>query len=287
MIVLRTVNAVLMILFPIAAAAFFINRYKSYWRLWIIGGSLFVISQLGHIPFNYFAGKILNNTNLVLWDRNQQILFNAVFLGLSAGVWEETSRYLGYKIWMKKPKLWREGFILGLGHGSFEAIILGFLSLYVLLQMVAFKETDLSLLVPLDQVDLTFRTIQAYWNVDWYDSFLGIMERLLTIPIHVLISILIIQVFKRSKLIWLFGAILFHALIDASVVLLISYSTIYITEGLLALFALTSIILIINLKDGVPISENGHASPKFMSNKTDRTIELDDSLLDVDDSRFL
>ena len=286
MIILKTINVIVMIVFPFVATAYFINRYKSYWRFWWIGGVIFLISQIGHIPFNYFASKILNNTNLVLWDQNQQILFNAVFLGLSAGIWEETSRYLGYRFWLKKPKLWREGLILGLGHGSFEAILIGFLALYGLLQMVAFKNTDLSYMIPVDRVESTYQTIQAYWNVSWYDSLLGALERMLTIPIQVLLSILILQIFKRGKIIWLFVAILIHTVIDASVVILINYSSIYITEGAIALFSLASLILIIFLKDKINKNEINIDEPLIKPNKPKKTLELNDSKLDIDDSKY-
>ena len=276
-----------MIVFPFIATAFFINRYKGYWRYWLIGGVIFVISQIGHIPFNFFASKVLNSTKLVLWDQNQQILFNAIFLGLSAGIWEETSRYIGYKIWLKKPKSWHNGLILGLGHGSFEAIMIGFLALYVLLQMVAFKDTDLSYLIPMDRIEVTYQTIQAYWSVNWFDSLLGAVERMLTIPIQVLLSIMIVQIFRRGKIIWLFIAILIHAIIDASVVILINYSSIYITEGVIALFSLTSLILIILLRDKVNEKEIFVEESIEMSDKPKIQLSLDDSILDIDDTKYM
>ena len=287
MIILRTINVVVMIIFPVVTAAFFINRYKSYWRFWLIGGAIFLISQLGHIPFNYFASKILNNTSLVLWDKNQQILFNAGFLGLSAGIWEETSRYLGYRIWLKKPKAWRDGLILGLGHGSFEAILIGFIALYVLLQMVAFKDTDLSFLIPVDRIDFTYKSIQAYWNVNWYDSLLGALERVLTIPIQVLLSILIIQIFKRGNMIWLFVAIIIHTIIDASVVILINYSSIYITEAIIALFSLLSLILIVLLNKKVVENDIIFNETIIATDKPEKQLILDDSILDIDDTKYM
>ena len=52
----------------------------------------------------------------------------AVFLGLSAGVFEETARYLTYRFWAKDARSWSRGLMLGAGHGGSEAILVGALA---------------------------------------------------------------------------------------------------------------------------------------------------------------
>ena len=207
-----------MILFPVIASAILINRHKTSWRLWGIGGLVFIISQLGHIPFNSVAGKILNNTTLVQLDNHNQVLFNAIFLGLSAGIWEETSRYFAYRFWLKEPKKWNEGLALGLGQGSMESILLGLLALYVLLQMVAFSDIDLTNIIPLSKLESTYQAINQYWDANWSVSILGFVERMFTIPIQVFFSLVIVLIFKNSKMILLFVAIILHAIVDATAV---------------------------------------------------------------------
>ena len=45
-------NGLLMITLPIALGIYLTRRFQLGWRLWWIGGATFVISQVGHLPFN-------------------------------------------------------------------------------------------------------------------------------------------------------------------------------------------------------------------------------------------
>ena len=286
MIALKTGNAIVMLVFPIMVSAYLINRYKTNWKMWGIGGLIFIISQVGHIPFNSIASKLLNNTTMILLDQNQKIIFNALFLGLSAGIWEETSRYVGYRVWLKKPKAWIDGLTLGLGHGSFESILIGFLAIYVLIQMVGLKGVDLTNIVPLDRLEFTMNSIQQYWNANWFDSLLGSIERIFTLPLQILLSLLIVNIFKRRKIGFYFLAVIIHTVVDASAVLLISFTNVYLTETFIGVISFFSIIAIILLKDkGEKIELNNNDLPLLETGNT--KVELDDSILDLEDTKYI
>ena len=286
MIALKTGNAIVMLVFPIMVSAYLINRYKTNWKMWGIGGLIFIISQVGHIPFNSIASKLLNNTTMILLDQNQKIIFNALFLGLSAGIWEETSRYVGYRVWLKKPKAWIDGLTLGLGHGSFESILIGFLAIYVLIQMVGLKGVDLTNIVPLDRLEFTMNSIQQYWNANWFDSLLGSIERIFTLPLQILLSLLIVNIFKRRKIGFYFLAVIIHTVVDASAVLLISFTNVYLTETFIGVISFFSIIAIILLKDkGEKIELNNNDLPLLETGNM--KVELDDSILDLEDTKYI
>ena len=50
------------------------------------------------------------------------LLLNAIILGLLAGLFEETARYILFKFILPKARTWREGILVGLGHGGAEAV---------------------------------------------------------------------------------------------------------------------------------------------------------------------
>lgn len=248
MYAIRIFNILLMICLPIGLAAYVNSKYKSNWHLWWIGGAVFVLSQIGHIPFNYISSLILNKTSLIYMSKIYQTIFNALFLGLSAGLWEEIARYLAFRWWVGKKRSWKVGIQLGVGHGGFESIILGLLVLYTFIQMVAVRNIDISILVPADQLSQTIGAIASYWAATWYDALLGGVERLLTLPIQIALSVLVAQVFIRKKKRWIWFAIIFHMVVDATAVLLMSFSNIYITELAVASFSVISIWIIFVLK---------------------------------------
>jgi hypothetical protein len=48
-----TINGLLMIVLGIGLGIFLTLKFNLGWRLWWIGAMTFILSQIGHIPFNY------------------------------------------------------------------------------------------------------------------------------------------------------------------------------------------------------------------------------------------
>jgi len=289
MYAIRILNVLLMICLPIGLAAYINSKFNLGWRLWWLGGGVFVLSQIGHIPFNYFSSLILNKTNLVYWPQVYQTIFNALFLGLSAGLWEESARYSAFRWWVGKEKSWRRGIQLGVGHGGFESIILGLLVLYTFIQMMAVKDIDISTLVPLDQLSKTIGAIETYWSTPWYDALLGAIERALTLPIQIALSVIVLQVFIRKKSIWIWIAILFHTAIDATAVLFMAYSNVYITEIAVTFFSAISIWIIFVLKSPEPFREEPDENRLLLESfqdKMEKIKEIDESSESLDATKY-
>lgn len=252
LIITHALNGLLMIAMPVGLAIFLTRRWKMGWGVWWIGLATFIISQVGHLPFNWAVDSLLDKSALLYWPRTSQLIFSAAFLGLSAGVFEEVSRYLVLRFWAKKARSWRSGVLFGAGHGGSEAIILGLLVLLTYVNMLVIRTMDLSTLVPPQQLELAQQQVAAYWSAPWYLTLLGALERLLTIPAHIFMAVLVMQAFTRRNLLWLFAAIFYHALLDASAVLALEYVGPYWTEALIAIFALASLVLTFALRQPEP-----------------------------------
>jgi len=100
----RILNTVLMIGIPAAAALLIYKRGKSGFRPIWIGAAVFVLSQVGHIPFNQFLmvpGLRALGVDVAA-EGGVSLLVLGVVAGLSAGVFEEVARFLALKFWLKK-----------------------------------------------------------------------------------------------------------------------------------------------------------------------------------------
>ncbi len=244
-------NALSMIALPIGLALYLTSRWKLSGRIWLAGAATFLLSQAGHVPFNLGMSALLNRTSLVNLPAAGQRAFNAAFLGLSAGLFEELFRWGMFRWWLKDARSWRRGVLAGAGHGGAEAILLGALALYGYLQLTALRGTDLSKVLPAGQVSQALGQISAYWSMPWYDSLLGTVERLLALPIQVALSVLVLQAFVRRQPAWVALAVAFHALVDAAAVLALPLG-VYVTEAIVGGFALVSLVLILRLRRAEP-----------------------------------
>ncbi|MBN2387813.1 MAG: YhfC family intramembrane metalloprotease [Anaerolineales bacterium] len=251
LLITHFLNGLLMIAMPIALAVVLTRRFRMGWGIWWIGVSAFILSQIGHIPFNWAMGLVFDNsTAMIYWDPLAKRVFNAIFLGLSAGVFEELTRYLVLRFWARSARSWRNAVLFGAGHGGIEALILGVLVLVNYFLFLSLRDADLSILGA--QQDLAAQQIQVYWSYPWYDTLLGALERLFTIPCQIAMAVMVMQAFIRRKIGWLFLAIGYHALLDASAVLGVTYLGIYWTEALIGGFAVLSMVFVFLLRQPEP-----------------------------------
>jgi uncharacterized membrane protein YhfC len=253
----RFLNGFLMIALPILLGIFLTNKFQLGWKLWLIGASTFIISQIFHIPFNsYILNPLLRTIQQTLHGAPGTLIV-ALILGLSAGVFEECARYSMFRWWLKDARSWHRSILAGSGHGGIEAIILGGLVLWVYVNMMAVRNSDLSKLnLTPDQLEITRQQIQLYWSTPWYDTLFGALERIFTIPFHIMASVLVLQVFTRhpgkQQLRWLVLAILLHTLMDASAVFIASQFGGYAAEAVLGGLVILDIAIIFALRQPEP-----------------------------------
>jgi uncharacterized membrane protein YhfC len=255
-------NGILMIAMPIGLTIYLTRIFKHKWHLVWIGAATFIISQVLHIPFNSLVSPEFNKFSFISLPLVVQNVIISIFFGLSAGFFEELSRYAMYRWWAKDARMWGSGLLAGVGHGGIEAIILGFLVLYGYIQMIIVRGMDISKLVAPDKIELISTQIQAFWSAPWYLTILGALERLFTIPLHLACSLLVLQVFTRNKIWWVGLAVLFHALVDGMVVFVsqIGFSMLA-TEGIIGIFALVSTAIIFALRQPESHNEPDVANP--------------------------
>jgi uncharacterized membrane protein YhfC len=122
----------------------------------------------------------------------------------------------------------------------------------ILFPIICLRGQDLSGIIPEDQLDIAQAQVAAYWSVAWYDSFLSTLERFLTIPIQICLSIVVLQVFTRGRAYWLLIAILWHAFTDALAVFAAGTWGVYVTEAIIALLAVISVLIIFRLRQPEP-----------------------------------
>lgn len=255
-------NSLLMIAMPIGLAIVLLRRWKLAGRIWWLGAFTFVLSQVGHLPFNSLVMPVFNRFGFIALHPTAQMLIKAIFLGLSAGLFEEGARYLVLRFWLKEARSWRTGILFGAGHGGVEAIILGALALYGYIQLLVLRTAtpdQLAQLVGQANVELAQAQLTAAWSAPWYGTLLGAVERLFTIPTQIAMAVMVMQVFTRKNIGWLFAAIGYHTLLDALAVFGQSIMSMYALEAIIGGFAVLSLVIIFLLRQPEPVPPDGPA----------------------------
>ena len=250
MILVTSIIGVLgMIVLPILLGFWLIRKFRLSWKLFFAGALTFIASQVLHIPFLAVLTAMFKNGTLPSPPEAWATAFNAVLLGLLAGIFEETSRLVLYKFFLKKAHTWNEGVLVGVGHGGVEAIILGVLGIFTIVNMVVMKNLDLaSMGVPADQLELAKQQVAAFWSSPAYMGLLGFAERIFAITLQITLSIMVLYSVSYKKPVWFWLALLWHAIVDAAAVYLMPIIGALPVEAVIAGMALISLAVLFGLR---------------------------------------
>lgn len=238
-IFLRILNGLLMVGVPILAGYFLVRRGKGGFRPLGLGMAGFILSQVGHIPFNnYLLLPGLERWGIDLSAKSGGDLWVlGIAVGLSAGLFEELTRYLVFRFWLREDLTASTPWKYGIGHGGVEAILTGLLALYALVQVFALSGEGALAGFPEDQAALIQSQLDVYWGLPWHQSLLGAWERISALLFHLGASVFVYKSFHEKKPIWLLVAVLGHTALNAFAVIAVAKMDLLLLEALLFAFA--------------------------------------------------
>lgn len=209
---------------PFLLGYLFIRRYRTGWFLFFVGVLTFIGSQVLHIPAVQGITALFRSGTLPTPPAAVVPYFDGVLLGLLAGLFEETARWVGYRVLKKRADSWGAALTLGAGHGGIESILVG-------LTVLA------GLVVNFGMIELA--------PLAWYDPLAGAVERIIAISLHLTLSVMVWLSVSRRNAWWYVAAVLWHALLDfvAVVGVRFGWST-WTIEGVLALFLPINLLLL-------------------------------------------
>ena len=212
---------------PILLARTITRRYPVSWRTVFAGAVAFVLSQVAHIPFNGAIQPLLPGS-----DSPYHLAALSVFLGLSAGCFEELARYTAMRWVLTKDRTGPHALAFGAGHGGIESAILGVLVGLNLVNVLVIERVGADHL-GLDAAAsaLAGQQIDLFREAGALPHMLGALERLSTIPFHVAASTLVMRSVVSRRVSWLLVAIAFHAISDGLLIPISTHFGTVVTEA--------------------------------------------------------
>lgn len=241
------------IVYPLVLAAVAHQRLRIGWRYFGYGALIFFLFQIiTRVPIVTVLGNVLAP------QLKASVVFRFTWLAIlaiTAGLFEEIGRYVGYRWLMRREeKTWNKAIMYGLGHGGLESMLLvGGVTLYTVINLAAISSLNLNTLPAAQHARIVQQVAAINAQPVWL-ALLGGWERLWTVPFHVAMSVVVLQVFRRNSISWLWLAVLLHAIVDfVSVALLqllgASVSTYLLVEGFVMVAGLFGLWLIWRLRD--------------------------------------
>jgi uncharacterized membrane protein YhfC len=274
----------LMLALPLLAGWWIHRRYRQSWRIFGIGALTFILSQVLHIPFNTLTGL----------GRGLPLPVTALLLGLSAGVFEEGTRWLVLRFVLRRARGWHAALQFGAGHEAAESIILGFLALLTLVNMLVLRTANLAAMgLSGAMAEQTRAAVVAYWGSAWYMPVLSGFERAATLVAQIALAVLVMRSLTHHQPLYLLAAIAAHATLDFSAVWVSSTFGVLASEAALLVLAALCLALVIWLREPGPeaVSVEDHSvlavsSPPSAASLAPRTLTAEELARRADASRY-
>ncbi|MGE5378607.1 MAG: YhfC family glutamic-type intramembrane protease [Bacteroidota bacterium] len=241
-------NCLGMIALPIVLAFYVTRKFSLPWKLIFAGGLTFIASQILHIPVLYGLTAMFHSGVLPAIPTAWVTLFNAILLGLLAGVFEETARWILFKFILKDASTWEQGVVVGTGYGGTEALILGVIAFTSVIGMITMRNADLSTRVPPEQLALAKHQLAAFWSSPVYMALLGFVERVFAICLQISLTIMVLYSVVFRKPAWFWIALLWHAVVDALSVYLLPLIGALAIEAVIGVCAAISLVILFRLR---------------------------------------
>lgn len=279
--VLYVANGLVMLALPLALATGIARRYGVQWGLFGIGAATFVGSKLLHLPVVALLQPLL----LSRLDPESVggLAASAAFLGLAAGLFEESARYLTYRYWARDARSWRKGLMLGAGHGGVEAILLALFFFANIAFLAGLRAGLFSQLLPAEMLASARERAEILFTVPWPQTILGALERVSALALHLALSIMVLFCFTRRRFGWFWLAVGWHALVDAVALISLSLWGPYVTEGLLLLLASLSLLFVFAAREHPAVQSEEPVPPAY---GPPGRIEIEVSAEKVEQSRY-
>ncbi|NLA87609.1 MAG: YhfC family intramembrane metalloprotease [Clostridiales bacterium] len=207
------------VILPIGAGIWLSAKKKGYLKPVLLGAATFCVFQiLTRIPLLQVI--LPDMLWYIIFSQTQPILY-ALFLAVTAALFEEGGRWLVMTLLMKNRRRTSDGIAFGVGHGGIEAFY--FLGIGAVLLL-------------LDPAQ-SFIPSNLLW---------GSFERICTIILHIAWSVMVLKSVAEKKPMWLLLAFLLHTVIDmAAVFMQQEGASVPMMEAVIGVFALMHLVYIL------------------------------------------
>lgn len=206
------VSAVISTGLPVVLFIIFYKKYNAKIIPMITGIAGFVI----------FALILEKSVHLIVLDKfalKEKPLVYIIYGIFMAGIFEETARFISFKILKKKYNSIGTGLAYGIGHGGIEAILLaGLPMINAIIFCIIINTGNIETITgklqgeALEQINTQ---ISALWSTPGHLFLIGGIERILAINTQLALSLIVFySVYGKNKLWLYFLAIILHAIVD-------------------------------------------------------------------------
>jgi uncharacterized membrane protein YhfC len=208
-IIFMAVAGLISVALPVGLFLFWRKKYGLKLIPALVGTAAFIVFAMVLEQLLHFVVLRPEADGTVALISSNPALF-VLYVIFAAGIFEETARFVSFKLLNKKFRDFGAALSYGIGHGGIEAVLLlGVASISNIAFSVMINSGSLEALA---SAGVTAETTAALVETSPYMFLVGGLERVFAVTIHISLSVLVWYAASRKDKIWLYpAAILLHA----------------------------------------------------------------------------
>lgn len=240
------------ILLPFAAAFFWYKKKKSGIIPMLIGAATFFAAAV--VLEGIFHALFLVVITPVADFINSNFLVYVLYGSFMAGIFEETGRFVSFKLIKKRCNTFDDAVAFGIGHGGFEcAYVLGIgVGSYIVMALLINLGLGNLIFADMTEAEIAMAApiFENIASITPWVAFAAIAERISAMTFHICNSVIVFNGVKNGKISRLFIAIFAHGAFNMVALILNEYCGILVTEAALFAFASFLAYYILKIKKG-------------------------------------
>lgn len=240
----------------IALAIVLHRRLPAPWGAWVWGALTFVASQVVRLPI-LLGLTTLSQTLGLNFGQEGNFWFNAVVLSFSAGLFEETARYLVLRFLAKDVRGWNDAVMFGAGHGGIEAIL--FVGGAAISNVLLLANADALLAqtraAAPAQADTLAAQIEALRGVGADLIAASLIERVFALMVHIGLTVMVMCAVEGGGVKWWLAAIAVHALTNFAAIAAQHIVGIVVAEVVVGMIGLAMLWFTLRQRPTAPTSQ--------------------------------
>jgi len=235
-IIFISISLLLSLVFPLVVAIVLHKKLRFAWKSVLVGALVFLVFQiLTRIPLLQYVQRAFSYQAFSM----RHGILTGFLVALSAGLFEEIGRYVGFRLLLRRHLNWEGGIAYGIGHGGLESLYIGTAFLNYLIYSFLINAGKVPPQLPTSVISALTDTPPPLFVV-------GGIERVLAFTIQIGLSLVVLYGIKSKKGLFLLLAIVLHTLLDFGAVMFAGNTL--IVETYVAVFAAASLVWILKSK---------------------------------------
>ena len=212
------ISILIQLVLPIVLVVLIRRRYRTHWRLIMVGILAYLIFQIVELPlFQAIGGTEFYTTQIATLPP----VIGAILVGFVSAIIEQVIRTGGFWYVRNSVQTWGGGLTVTAGYAGIESVLIGFQFLLNLVFAISLLSTGTQGMNLTPEESATLQTqITSFWQLPWPLPLAAALQRMAVLMMQTALGVMVWLAISRKIWVWLGAALAWQTAMNTLTVIL-------------------------------------------------------------------